>query len=480
MPPLTPNSNTGQGAASTFARPFAAPSTGPSTAAQQLKVNVHRRLLEQMDLMEARRMPVDQLHAECSRRVDILLSEQRTPLSALEKQQLLREVMDEIFGLGPVEEFLRDPTVSDVLVNGVNDIYIERQGQLELTGAAFRDEEQLVQVIQRIAGSIGRRVDEGSPMLDARLPDGSRVNAIIRPLALDGPAMSIRRFGTISLEVGKLVEIGTLTPEMAVFLEACVRCRTNVLISGGTGSGKTTLLNVLSKWIPENERVVTIEDAAELQLQRRHVVRLETRPPNIEGKGEVTQRELLRNSLRMRPDRIIIGEVRGAESLDMLQAMNTGHEGSMTTVHANSPRDALRRVETMVGLAGLNFPVSAIRQQTAASLELLIQLGRLTGGRRKVQAISEVTGMEGDTICLQDIFAFRQTGIDSYGNAAGYFEACGVRPRVLERLKERGADLPENLFHRRQLASVQSPATAAQVRTRAAAGNGNGGGYGRH
>jgi pilus assembly protein CpaF len=440
-----------------------------ATAAQQLKANVHRRLLEQMDLTEARKMPVQQLHAECSRRVDVLLNEQRTPLSAQEKQQLLREVMDDIFGLGPVEEFLRDPTVSDVLVNGIHQIYIERAGVLERTSATFRDEEQLLQVMQRIAASVGRRIDEASPMLDARLADGSRVNAIIRPLALDGPSMSIRRFGTISLDVDTLVNLDTLTPEMAMFFEAAVRCKTNILISGGTGSGKTTLLNVLSRWIPDGERVVTIEDAAELQLQRTHVVRLETRPPNIEGKGEVTQRDLLRNTLRMRPDRIIIGEVRSAEALDMLQAMNTGHEGSMTTVHANNPRDALRRIETMVSLAGLQFPVHAIRQQTAAALEILIQLGRLTGGRRKVLSVAEITGMEGDTICLQDIFIFRQTGIDERGNASGHFEACGVRPRLLDRLRDRGATLPDHLFQRRQLVSAPPPTRA----------NGNGGGYAR-
>jgi pilus assembly protein CpaF len=455
-----------------------AAAAAPVGSTQAIKTNVHRRLLEQMDLMEARRMPVEQLQAECLRRIDVLLTEQRCPLSLIEKQQLLREVMDEIFGLGPVEEFLRDPMVSDVLVNGINQIYIERNGQLELTNAGFRDEDQLVQVIQRIAGSIGRRIDEASPMLDARLADGSRVNAVIRPLALDGPAMSIRRFGTVRLSVQALVELDTVTPELAMFLEAAVRCRTNILISGGTGSGKTTLLNILSRWIPDGERVVTIEDAAELQLQRTHVVRLETRPPNIEGKGEVTQRDLLRNTLRMRPDRIIIGEVRSAEALDMLQAMNTGHEGSMTTVHANNPRDALRRLETMVSMAGLNFPVAAIRQQTASSLELLVQLARLNGGKRKVLAISEITGMEGDTICIQDIFVFRQTGLDEKGAAKGYFEACGVRPRILDRLRERGAELPEQLFQRRQLASW-SAHNAAQANR--AGGNGHAGGaYGRH
>jgi pilus assembly protein CpaF len=424
------------------------PAAGGSS---QIKTNVHRRLLETMDLTEARRMPAEQLQAECSRRIDMLLNEQRTPLSGPEKQQLLREVLDEIFGLGPVEEFLRDPMVSDVLVNGAGKIYVERYGRLEKTRASFRDDAQLMQVIQRIAASVGRRIDESSPMLDARLADGSRVNAIVPPLAIDGPAMSIRRFGTIPISIDKLIEITSMTREMAMFLEACVHTRVNILISGGTGSGKTTLLNVLSKWIPETERIVTIEDAAELQLQQEHVIRLETRPPNIEGRGEVTQRELLRNTLRMRPDRIIIGEVRGAEALDMLQAMNTGHEGSMTTVHANNPRDALRRVENMVSMAGLNYPISAIRQQTASALDLLIQTGRLTGGRRRVISIAEVTGIEGDSVCLQDLFCFRQTGLDGEGHAKGHFEACGVKPQLYHRLQERGVQLPDNLFQRRVL-----------------------------
>ena len=423
----------------------------PSSASQQLKANVHKRLLETMDLMEARRMPVEQLYAECSRRVDMLLNEQRTPLSAPEKQQLLREVMDEIFGLGPIQEFLRDPGVSDVLVNGPREIYIEKNGRLELTPATFRDETQLMTVIQRIASSCGRRIDDSMPMLDARLEDGSRVNAIISPLTLNGATLSIRRFGTIPISVDKLMELESLTPEMALFLEGCVRSKMSILISGGTGTGKTTLLNVLSRWIPDGERLVTIEDAAELQLQRRHVIRLETRPPSVEGKGEVTQRDLLRNTLRMRPDRIIIGEVRGAEALDMLQAMNTGHDGSMTTVHANSARDALRRIENMVSMAGLNYPVTTIRQQTASALQLLIQVGRMTGGQRKVVSITEITGTEGEAICLQDIFKFRQTGVDKDGNAKGHFEACGVRPQLADLLRDRGVELPDDLFRQRVL-----------------------------
>jgi pilus assembly protein CpaF len=416
-----------------------------------MKATIHRRLLETLDLNEARRMPVHQLHAECSRRVDMLLDEQRCSLSGPERQQLLREVMDEIFGLGPLEEFLRDPSISDILVNGVGQVYIERAGQLHEAPARFRDADHLMQIIQRIGARVGRRIDESSPMLDARLADGSRVNAIIPPLALDGAALSIRRFGTIRINSQELVRLGTLTAEMADFLEACTECRVNVLISGGTGSGKTTLLNMLSKWIPEGERVVTIEDAAELQLQRKHVVRLETRPPNIEGRGEVTQRDLLRNTLRMRPDRIIIGEVRGPEALDMMQAMNTGHEGSMTTIHANNPRDALRRLENMVSMAGLNYPISAIRQQIASAINVVVHLARMTGGGRKLVSIAEVTGMEADTVCMQDIFVFRQFGVGSAGEAVGRFEACGVRPHLLERLQARGATLPDNMFMHRVL-----------------------------
>ena len=424
-------------------------------ASQQIKANVHRRLLETLDLTAARRMPVEQLQAECLRRVDSLLTEQRRPLSGPEKKQLVREVMDDIFGLGPIEDFFRDSTISDILVNGSEPIYIERFGQLEKTNITFRSHEHLMQVIQRIASSVGRRIDESSPMLDARLSDGSRVNAIIPPLAIDGPSMSIRRFGTVAIEADKLIELGTMASEMAMFLDACVRCRRNIVISGGTGSGKTTMLNILSRWIPQADRVITIEDAAELQLQREHVVRLETRPANIEGKGQVTQRDLLRNSLRMRPDRIIIGEVRGAESLDMLQAMNTGHEGSMTTVHSNTARDGLRRIENMVSMAGLNYPLHAIRQQMAAALDVLVHLGRVTGGGRKLLTISEVTGIEGDTILLQDIFQFQQTGIDEDGRASGRFESCGVRPLILDRIEAEGIDLPETIFQRRVLGDAQ-------------------------
>jgi pilus assembly protein CpaF len=423
---------------------------------QKIKANVHRKLLEVMDLNEAQRIPLEQLHEECSNRVDALLSEQQYPLSGPEKQQMLNEVMDEVFGYGPLGAFLRDPTVSDILANGPHKIYVERNGQLELTDASFMDEGHLMRVIRRIGGNVGRRIDESTPMLDARLPDGSRVNAIIPPLAIDGPALSIRRFGVNPIDMPRLLELDTLTEDMAFFLEACVRCKMNILISGGTGTGKTTLLNALSKWIPAGERVVSIEDAAELQLQREHVVRLETRPPNIEGKGTINQRDLLRNSLRMRPDRIIIGEVRGAETLDMLQAMNTGHEGSMTTVHANSPRDALRRLENMVSMAGINYPIRAIREQMSSALDVLIHLGRLTGGSRKVIKIAEITGMESETICLHDIFCFSQIGVNEKNSAYGNFEACGVRPQLLDRLKAEGIEVPPDLFQRRVLAGANT------------------------
>jgi pilus assembly protein CpaF len=431
---------------------------GDEAAFQRIKAAVHSRLLETIDFHEAMRMSFEHLYRECSHRVDALISEQQHPLSALERQRLLAEVMDEIFGLGPLEEFLHDPAVSDILVNGPYKVYVERHGRLEMTTASFRDNGHLLQLIQRIAARIGRRIDEGAPMLDARLADGSRVNAIIPPLALDGPALSIRRFGTTPISADTLLELDSIVPEMVKFLEACVRSKINIVISGGTGTGKTTLLNVLSKWVPAGERIVTIEDAAELQLQRDHVVRLETRPPNIEGKGEITQRDLLINSLRMRPDRIIIGEVRGGEALDMLQAMNTGHEGSMTTVHANSPRDALRRVENMVGMAGFNHPIRVIRQQMAAALNLLVHVDRVTGGRRKVVKISEVVGMEGEVIMIEDVFQFQQTGVSQDGHAQGRFEACGGRPRLLERLKEEGVELPGEMFQRRVLASFRSGA----------------------
>jgi pilus assembly protein CpaF len=417
---------------------------------QDLKARVHRQLMETLDLVQARKLPIEELRKECLRRVDALLTEQRAPVTMAEKQILVREVMDDIFGLGPIEELMRDPGISDILVNGPFQVYVEREGVLEQTRTRFRDDEHLLQVVQRIASNVGRRIDESSPMLDARLKDGSRVNAIIPPLALQGCVMSVRRFALKAISSEALVKSGSWTEAMSDFMNAAVRCKTNIVISGGTGTGKTTLLNVLSGWIPPKERVVTIEDAAELKLQREHVVSLETRPPNIEGRGEVTQRDLLRNSLRMRPDRIIIGEVRAAEALDMLQAMNTGHEGSMTTVHANSTRDALRRIENMVSMAGLKYPVHVIRDQMASTLNLIIQCSRLTGGRRRVTSISEVTGIEGDVMLLQEIFRFHQEGLDAAGHAAGHFEACGVRPRLLDRFEAEGVRLPPEMFQRRR------------------------------
>ena len=418
---------------------------------QKIKAEIHQKLLEVLDLNEARQIPIEQLHEQCSKRVDALLTARQYPLSGPEKQRLLREVMDEVFGFGPLEVFLRDPYISDILVNGPSKIYIEKNGQLQQTKVSFLDEKHLMRIIHRIGSNVGRRIDESMPMLDARLPDGSRVNAIIPPLALDGPMVSIRRFGAIPIDIHRLLELNALTEEMAFFLEACVKCKMNILISGGTGTGKTTLLNTLSKWIPDNERVITIEDAAELQLQREHVVRLETRPPNIEGEGCITQRDLVRNSLRMRPDRIVIGEVRGAETLDMLQAMNTGHEGSMTTVHANNPRDALRRLENMVSMSGINYPIRAIREQLSSALNVLVHLKRMTGGGRKIVQIVEITTMEGDTICLHDIFCYNQTGVDETGQACGNFEACGVRPLLLNRLLTKGVKMPPDLFQRRVL-----------------------------
>ncbi len=425
-------------------------------ALQRIKADIHRKLLELLDLNEARQIPIEQLHKECSNRVDALLNARQYPMSGPDKQRLLREVMDEVFGFGPIEVLLRDPNVSDILINGPHQIYIEKFGQLEKTDVTFMDDKHLMRIINRIGTNVGRRIDESTPMLDARLPDGSRVNAIIPPLALDGPMVSIRRFGTNPIGIHRLLELETLTEEMAFFMKACVQCRMNILISGGTGTGKTTFLNAISKWIPSGERVVTIEDAAELQLQQEHVIRLETRPPNIEGEGCITQRDLVRNTLRMRPDRIIVGEVRGGETLDMLQAMNTGHEGSMTTVHANNPRDALRRLENMVSMAGINYPVGAIREQLSSALDVLIHLERMTGGKRKVVKIVEITSMEGDTICLHDIFQFNQTGVDDTGHACGQFEACGVRPLLLNRLHAKGADVPIDLFKRRTLEKTSS------------------------
>src|SRR5687767_2672189 len=361
----------------------------------------------------------------------------------------MNDVMDETFGLGPLESLLKDPTITDILVNRFDKVYVERKGQLEQTDVTFRDNAHLRQIIDRIVVQVGRRIDEISPMVDARLSDGSRVNAIIPPLALDGPAMSIRRFGHNPLTVDDLIKHGSIPPVVMEFLAYCVQARCNVLISGGTGSGKTTFLNCLSRYIPQHERVITLEDAAELQLQQPHVVRLETRPANIEGAGEVTQRDLVKNSLRMRPDRIIIGEVRSAEALDMLQAMNTGQEGSMTTIHANSARDALSRLEVTVSMAGFDIPIRAMPQQISSALHLVIQVQRLMGGRRKITSVSEITGMEGEQIQMHDLFAFEQTGVDEAGHATGRFVATGIRPRLIQRIEHAGMRLPAEWFARR-------------------------------
>ncbi|HEX7648525.1 MAG TPA: CpaF family protein, partial [Noviherbaspirillum sp.] len=360
---------------------------------------------------------------------------------------LIRDIQHEMFGFGPLELLMADPAVSDILVNRYDRIYVERGGRLELTNVSFTDEKHLLRIIDKMVSLVGRRIDESSPLVDARLPDGSRVNAVIPPIALDGPALSIRRFAHIPLRMDNLVhELKSLTPEMAVLLEGLCKAKVNMLISGGTGAGKTTLLNILSGYIPESERIVTIEDAAELQLQQPHVVRLETRPANTEGKGEITQRTLVRNALRMRPDRIVIGEVRGAESVDMLQAMNTGHEGSLTTIHANSPRDALARLENMIGMADLNLPHKVARQQIASAITVVVQVLRLIDGKRKVVSVQEITGMEGDVVTMQEIFAFRQTGIGPEGEVLGHFQATGIRPKFAERLHAFGVSLPDTMF----------------------------------
>ncbi len=417
-----------------------------SLAYQQMKSRVHQLLLGRLDLVAVESMPPERLRAELSLLVERLLMEENVVVNATERRNLVRDIQHEMLGLGPLEPLLADPTVSDILVNGSKQVYVERRGQLSLTDVTFADDDHLMKIIDKIVSRVGRRVDESSPMADARLPDGSRVNVIIPPLALDGPVMSIRRFSVVPLTMDNLVELKTLTTEMAQVLQALAGAELNMLISGGTGSGKTTLLNILSGYIDERERVVTIEDAAELQLRQPHVVRLETRPANIEGKGEITQRSLVRNALRMRPDRVILGETRGAEALDMLQAMNTGHEGSMTTVHANTARDALGRLENMLAMSGINLPSKVARGQIASAIDVVIQTNRLTDGRRKLISISEITGLEGDVISMQDIFSFKQTGVDTEGAVKGYFQASGVRPRFMERLKSRGIVLPEALF----------------------------------
>ncbi len=418
---------------------------------QRIKEELHQQVISRLDLSTIGTMHEDELRIQVRREAEELLSRRKDLLNVVEREGLIKEIIDEAFGLGPLEPLFHDPDITDILINGPKVIYIEKFGKLSRSNITFSDDAHLLKIIQRIVSAIGRRVDETSPMVDARLPDGSRLNAIISPLAVDGSLVSIRRFGSKALTADDLIEKESITPEMVEFLAACVEGRINILISGGTGSGKTTLLNILSGYIPEDERVATIEDAAELQLQQPHVVRMETRPVNVEGTGEVTTRDLVRNALRMRPDRIVIGECRGAEALDMLQAMNTGHDGSLTTVHANNTRDAIGRLEMMVGMAGFDIPIWTIRRQITSAIQLVVQAARLTGGPRKIIAISEITGMEGDMLTMHDLFLFKQTGLDEQRRATGHFVATGLRPNCLTRLEASGITLPTSLFEERIL-----------------------------
>ncbi|MFC1610199.1 CpaF family protein [Myxococcota bacterium] len=412
-------------------------------AYHDIKAELHRRLIDKLDLKTLEKLSTEEIRSELRSILSSIVSDSEVPLNRAERERMIQELIDEVTGLGPLEPLLRDSSISDILVNTYSTVYIERRGQLSLTPVRFRDNDHLKQIINRIVSRVGRRIDETSPMVDARLPDGSRVNAIIPPLAVDGALLSIRRFGETRLRIRDLMALGTLDPGMIGFLGACVKAKVNMLVSGGTGTGKTTLLNALSVFIPETERIVTIEDAAELQLQQRHVVRLETRPPNIEGKGEVLARELVRNSLRMRPDRIIVGEVRSSEVLDMLQAMNTGHEGSLTTVHANSPRDALIRLESMVGMSGIPLSENVTRQIISRGIQAVAHLTRGTDGRRRLTSISEITGVEGPVITMQEIYKFEQTGVDDSGRLKGDFVPTGVRPHIMTRIEQFGIDPAE-------------------------------------
>jgi pilus assembly protein CpaF len=419
------------------------------TPVEQLKLELHRRLIERLDLEALEKISDESVVVvQIRQAVAELMRGETTPFSSAEREEVVEQIVYEVIGLGPIEPLFRDRSITDILVNGPKEIYVERGGRLTRALTSFRDDAHLLAIIDRIVSRVGRRVDESSPMVDARLPDGSRINAIIPPLAIDGPVLSIRRFGA-EITIQKLIELGALTDDMVILLSGCVRAKLNILISGGTGSGKTTLLNALSSFIPSSERVITIEDAAELRMQQEHVVRLETRPPNSEGRGEVVARDLVKNALRMRPDRIIVGEVRSAEALDMLQAMNTGHEGSLTTIHANTPRDALARLETMILFSGTNLPNRAMREQMASALDLIIQVSRLTDGSRRVTSVVEVTSMEGDIITMQEIYRFRRRGISAEGKVVGQFEATGVRPTFVERLQLAGVELPPHLFAER-------------------------------
>jgi pilus assembly protein CpaF len=426
--------------------PYASQRGIDNRAYQALKHRLHQTMLDRVDLESMQRLSQQQIRDELKALVERLLEEESVVINDQERKNLTRDIEHEMLGFGPLETLLADPTVSDILVNTHQHVYVERHGKLELSDVTFTDDAHLMKIIDKIVSRVGRRIDESSPMVDARLPDGSRVNAIIPPLAIDGPVLSIRRFSAEPLRLVDLVEHKSLTPEMAEVLQGLGKAKINILISGGTGSGKTTMLNVISGFINASERIVTIEDAAELQLQQPHVVRLETRPPNIEGKGEVTQRALVRNALRMRPDRIILGEVRGGEALDMLQAMNTGHEGSMATIHANAPRDALTRLENMISMAAASLPTKAMRQQISSAISVVVQVARLADGRRKVISIQELSGMEGDVIMMHEIFAFRQTGIDKDGAVLGHFHATGIRPIFVDRLRTFGIVVPETLF----------------------------------
>ncbi|MDZ4733380.1 MAG: CpaF family protein [Nitrospirota bacterium] len=420
--------------------------SGQQAYYEDLKAKVHNRVIELLDLTVVSSMKQEQLEQELTRVVEQILQEDKVALNQRERGQMVQDILDEVTGLGPLEPLLKDPTINDILVNTHARVYVERYGKLERTTVRFRDETHLRRIIERIVARMGRRVDESSPMVDARLADGSRVNAIIPPLAIDGSCVSIRKFSKDPLQVSDLVEKQSFTPEIAELLQGIVRARLNVLISGGTGTGKTTILNILSGFIPATERIVTIEDAAELQLRQDHVVRLETRPANIEGKGEYSQRELVKNALRMRPDRIVVGEVRGAETVDMLQAMNTGHDGSLTTVHANSARDALTRIETMVAMAGFDLPSKALRHYISSALDVIVQLSRLSDGSRKVVSVQEVAGMEGDVVTMQEIFTFEQTGVDQNGKVKGRFRATGIRPKFAEKFQSMGIQIPNELF----------------------------------
>ena len=415
----------------------------------ELKTRIHDRLLDLIDLSAIEKLEPDVLKSQIRVIVQRILGEEdfAAPLNAMERERLFTEIQDEVMGLGPLEPFLKDPAVSDILVNTYKQIYVEKLGKLELTDARFKDDAHLMKIIDKIVSAVGRRIDESSPMVDARLSDGSRFNAIIPPLAVDGPSVSIRRFAVNPLELNDLIMLKTLTPEIAEILKGIVKAKLNILISGGTGSGKTTLLNVLSRFIPEGERIVIIEDAAELQVKQEHLVRLESRPPNIEGKGEITQRELVKNSLRMRPDRIIVGEVRGKEAFDMLQAMNTGHDGSLTTVHANTPRDALLRLETMVAMANLDIPSEFLRKFVSSAINVVIQVSRLTDGTRKLVSLEEITGMEGNMITTQEIFSFRQKSIDENGKIEGEFRFHGIRPKFIDKFNLAGIEVSNDLFN---------------------------------